>query len=74
MRGVEELLEEMQRLPVTDKWRLVMRMLQVLEQEQRELSEESDWHEFLRETYGSLRDTPLQRWSQGDYEEREPIL
>ncbi len=73
MKGVEELLEEMQHLPATEKWRLVMRMLQMLEQEHRESSEEPDWHEFLRETYGSLRDTPLQRWSQGDYEEREPV-
>ena len=34
---------------------------------------DTDWHQFLRETYGSLRDTPIQRWNQGDYEERESL-
>lgn len=32
-----------------------------------------DWHRFLRETSGSLRETPIQRWDQGDYEDREPL-
>lgn len=32
-------------------------------------------HEFLGETYSSLRDTPIQSWDQGEYEEREtPLL
>ena len=32
-----------------------------------------DWHDFLHATYGSLRDNPIQRWKQGEYEEREPL-
>ena len=28
---------------------------------------------YFDETYGSLRDTPIQRWDQGEYEEREPL-
>jgi hypothetical protein len=50
---------------------LVNQLLRSLEQETEPVR--SDWHEFLRETYGSLRDTPIQRWDQGEYEEREPI-
>jgi len=73
MPRVEELFQEMERLPIAEKWRLVRRMLQLLEQEQVSPPARSDWQQFLHETYGSLRDTPLQRWDQGDYEVREPI-
>lgn len=69
---LDELLDEVERLPVTEKWRLVKHVLRSLEQDQ-SASPLSDWHQFLRETYGSLRDTPIQRWDQGDYEEREPL-
>jgi hypothetical protein len=31
------------------------------------------WHEFIDRTAGSLSETPIQRWEQGDYEEREPL-
>ena len=67
---LDELLQEVERLPATEKWRLVKHVLRSLEQDQN-VSPVSDWHKFLRETYGSLRDTPIQRWDQGDYEERE---
>jgi hypothetical protein len=70
--ALDELLQEVERLPVTEKWRLVKHVLRSLEQDQ-SVSPVFDWHQFLRETYGSLRDTPIQRWDQGDYEEREPL-
>lgn len=31
------------------------------------------WHEFIDRTAGSLADAPIQRWEQGDDEEREPL-
>jgi hypothetical protein len=63
---IDELLHAVERLPAADKWRLVKHVLQSLEQEQTKLLPASDWHQFLRETYGSLRDTPIQRWDQRD--------
>ncbi len=73
MLKIDELLHEVNRLPTPEKWRLVRHMLQTLEQEQHATPVEPEWRQFLRDTYGSLRDTPIQRWEQGDYEEREPV-
>jgi len=69
MDKVDELLHEVERLSAAEKWQLVNHVLRLLEREQ---VNRVDWHQFLRETYGSLRDTPIERWDQGDYEEREP--
>lgn len=73
MMTLDTLIHEAERLPATEKWRLVKQLLRSLEEEQQPRAPKSDWHEFLRETYGSLHDTPIQRWDQGEYEEREPI-
>jgi hypothetical protein len=73
MLSMNELLHEVEKLPVTEKWQLVRRVLLSLEQEQYTPVIQSDYHQFLRETYGSLRDTPIERWDQGDYEQREPL-
>ena len=73
MLTISELLEEVERLPVAERWRVVRHVLRSLEKEQAASAEHLDWHQFLRKTYGSLRDTPIQRWDQGDYEEREPL-
>jgi len=69
----DELLHEVEQLPATARWQLVKRVLRSLEQEQIAPPVEFDWHQFLRETYGSLRNTPIQRWPQGEYEDREPF-
>lgn len=72
--NTEQLFEQAKQLPTDDKWRLVKELLSMLEHTHTaKESDDSDWHEFLRETYGSLRDTPIKRWDQGEYEEREPI-
>lgn len=34
---------------------------------------ESNWHEFIQATYGSLADAPIARGDQGKYEIREEI-
>ena len=72
MSTVDELLQEVERLPRTEKWRLFKRMIALLEQDNQKI-QPPDYHEFLSQTYGSLRDTPLQRYDQGEYEEREPL-
>lgn len=75
MLPVETILHELKRLPKADRWYLVKHLLDTLETEQETLTSvpHSDWHDFLRETYGLLRDTPIERWDQGEYEEREPL-
>lgn len=73
MLTMQDLLEEVERLPAAEKWQLVKHVLRSLEHEQTATPAPLEWHEFLRVTYGSLRDTPIQRWDQGEYEEREPL-
>lgn len=34
----------------------------------------SDWQAFVKETYGSLADDPIERGEQGSYETRETLL
>lgn len=59
MMKFDELLHEVELLPTPEKWRLVRHMLETLEQKQTVSS--TPWAQFLQETYGSLRDTPIQR-------------
>lgn len=33
----------------------------------------SDWNDFIEETYGCLKDDPIERGPQGEYEIREAI-
>jgi len=37
-------------------------------------NEALDWHEFIEETYGCLKDDPIERGEQGTFEIRESIL
>jgi len=67
MLTIHELLEEVDRLPAADKWQLVKHVLDRLEQEQITPTLTADYHQFLRETYGVLSDTPIERWDQGEY-------
>lgn len=36
-------------------------------------SQDLDWKSFIEETYGSLRDAPIERGPQGDLEIRDPF-
>ena len=72
MLTMKELLEQVESLPTAEKWQVVRQLLRSLEHEHT-APPTSDWHEFLRATYGSLKDTPIKRWDQGEYEEREPL-
>ena len=73
MIKIDKLIHQVEQLPVADRWRLVKQLLRSLEDEQTIDPIATDWHDFLRETYGSLSDTPIERWDQGDYEERESL-
>lgn len=37
-------------------------------------SDELNWEEFIQETYGCLKDDPIERGSQGEFELREAIF
>lgn len=74
MLSIHKLIEEVDHLTAAEKLQLVKHMLEALEQEKTTSPLASDYQEFLRETYGVLRDTPIERWEQGGYEEREPLI
>lgn len=73
MSSMKHLVEEIDRLPVAEKWRQVKHVLDTLEQDQTTPATREAYLQRLRETYGALRDTPIERGDQGDYEEREPL-
>ncbi len=37
------------------------------------INKQSEWHNFIQETYGCLADAPIGRGEQGKYEVREAI-
>jgi hypothetical protein len=37
------------------------------------INKQSEWHNFIQETYGCLADAPIERGKQGKYEVREAI-
>ncbi len=73
MMKLNQLIAEAEQLPAHERWQLVKHLLNQFETTQTQPDKTQDWHEFLRSTYGILRDNPIQRWDQGEYEEREPL-
>jgi len=62
------------RLSTYDKVRLMEHISEALKQElEDDYYQRMPWNEFVERTAGSLADDPVQRWSQGSYEERDPI-
>ncbi|MFV1976834.1 MAG: hypothetical protein ACC651_13875 [Candidatus Scalindua sp.] len=52
----------------------IIKALEVPAEEQvKQFSKKSEWHEFIQETYGCLSDAPIERGDQGVYEVREEI-
>ena len=37
------------------------------------INKQSEWHNFIQETYGCLADAPIERGEQGKYKVREAI-
>ncbi len=68
---MDNLVDEIDRLPPADKWRLVNHILRSLQQEQRQT--QNDWKQSLKATHGILADDPIERPSQLPLEEREPF-
>ncbi len=74
MVAYQEIAELAEQLPKADKARLIKHLSGLLRHEiELESPSEMSWHEFLNATYGILADDPIQRWDQGEYEEREPL-
>ena len=61
-------------LSAYDKVRLMEHLSELLKQDmEAEAYKRMPWHEFIERTAGSLADDPIERWPQGEYEERESL-
>lgn len=60
---LQSLLEEVERLPVEEKWQLVRYLLDDLETDQSTPVQE-DWATFVNRMYGALADDPIERTQQ----------
>jgi hypothetical protein len=69
---LQSLFDEVERLPVAEKWRLVRHLLNDLDAEQ-EAPPKEDWANFVNRMYGALADDPIERPQQWPLTEREPI-
>jgi hypothetical protein len=70
MNVYEEIITLADQLSKSQKAQLIEHLSEELK---RDAEGRVPWREFLRQTYGSLKDTPIQRWEQGEYEERERL-
>lgn len=52
---------------------VVRRMIESLERSSGREHVPESWREFLRATYGSLANAPIQRGEQGEFEPRAPL-
>jgi hypothetical protein len=68
---LETVLAQAQRLSPQDRLRLMERLAATLQTEI--AAAPSDWHQALRDTYGILKDDPIERPPQLPLEERDPI-
>jgi hypothetical protein len=70
---MNELLDAVKQLSAQEQWNFAIQILRHLEQKESQSLTQNEWHQFLQETYGSLRDTPIERWDQGEYDVRETL-
>lgn len=68
---LETVLAQAQRLSFQDRLRLMEQLASSLQNEI--AAPVSDWHQALRDTYGILKDDPIERPEQLPLEERDPI-
>jgi hypothetical protein len=74
MMAYQNVVELADHLSMAEKVRLIEHLSAALRQDlEIEAFRRMEWHEFIDLTAGSLALTPIQRWEQGDYEEREPL-
>ena len=69
---VDELFHEIEKLTLAEKWAFFKRLVVLLEADVTS-TDKATYHDFLKQTYGSLKETPLKRYPQGAYEERESL-
>lgn len=69
---LQNLLDEVERLPVAEKWQLVRYLLDDLEAEKQANAPE-DWASFVNRMYGALTNDPVERPPQLPLTERDPI-
>jgi hypothetical protein len=74
MTLIDDLLDEVDRLPNVEKWVLVKHVLKTLEHDQELHLPQTDWHARLRAMYGALADDPIERPAQMPLEERDRLL
>lgn len=65
---------EIERLPQPEKWQLVKIVLQSLEQGQTTAPAQSDWLAGSARNLWLFARHPIERWPQGDYEDRGPLV
>jgi hypothetical protein len=74
MIAYQNVVELADQLRLSEKVRLIEHLSASLRQDlEVEALRRMDWHEFIDRTAGSLSDSPIQRWDQGVYEERESL-
>ncbi len=71
MIKLDDLFTLVDQLPAADKRRLIEHMQESMKRRKPSPIDDDDYQKFLTDTYGSLRDTPIERGDQGEYEQRE---
>ena len=69
---LQSLLDEVEHLPIAEKWQLVRHLLDDLEAEKKAAAQE-DWASFVNRMYGALADDPIERPVQLPLTERDAI-
>ena len=69
---LQNLFDEVERLPVDEKWQLVRYLLNQL-QTNEAITQTENWGNFINRMYGALADDPLERPDQFPLTERDLI-
>lgn len=74
MSDYQAVADQADQLPLFEKVRLLEHLSMVLKQDlEEEAFKRMPWREFVERTAGILADDPIQRWPEGDFENREPL-
>jgi len=71
--SLRTVLDDVERLPRRDKWRLVRYLLDDLEGAKESGLNEREWKQALRDTYGILSDDPIERPPQSPLDDWEAV-
>ena len=74
MSDYQAIVDQADQLPLLEKIRLIEHLSAALKQDlEEEAFKRMPWHDFVERTAGILSDAPIQRWPEGDFEDREPL-